>query len=329
MSRRYVNQLRDQESVDEIFRVNNKQLRPNRNGDLYLLVDLADRTGTISALLWNADEKLASTFQTGDFVRVRGAAQIYQGSMQVMATQISRAQNPDVDEADFFPLAPKAIDGLNLQLAEMLRGMSDPHLVSLAECFLMDQEFMRKFSRAPAGIKNHHAYHGGLLEHVVTMMGVARGLREFYPALNVDLLLMGCFLHDMSKIDELEYEKSFSYTAEGQMVGHLVMAVSLLEAKLRQAEELSGEPVPEETALRLKHMIVSHHGEYEFGSPKLPMTLEALALWYLDNLDAKLAAFQSLIESDPNVEGSFTSYHANLRRKLYKGGAGQGAVGSG
>jgi len=303
MARRFVNQLTDQEAVDEVYRVNHKQLRPNRNGDLYLQVDLADKTGTISALLWNADERLYQSFEVGDYIRVRGTAQIYN----------------EGNEQDFFPLAPKAVDDLVRLLSERLRSLRDPHLAALAECFLMDGEFMGKFTRAPAGIKNHHAYHGGLLEHVVTMLSLADRVAECYPALDRDLLAMGVFLHDLGKIDELEYEKAFAYTDEGQMIGHLVMGVELLEAKLQEAERLSGEPLPRETALRLKHMIVSHHGEYEFGSPKLPMTLEAVTLTYLDNLDAKLHSFQQLIEDDPNVEGNFTSYQQNLRRKLYKG----------
>ena len=319
MTRKFVNELRDQETVDEVFRVNNKQLRPNRNGDLYLQVDVADRSGTISALLWNADEALYRSFDVGQFVNVRGTAQIYNGAMQILANHVSRARSPQIDEADFFPLAPRAIDELAKQLTDRLRSITNPHLASVAECFLMDEEFMRKFSKAPAGIKNHHAYHGGLLEHVVTMLEMAGHVAQCYPEVDRDLLLLGVFLHDMSKIDELEYETSFGYSDEGQLIGHLVMAVSLLEAKIREAEQLSGEPIPEEIVLRLKHMIVSHHGEYEYGSPKLPMTLEAVALTYLDNLDAKLHSFGRLMHDDPNVEGSFTMYQANLRRKLYKG----------
>lgn len=320
MGRRFVNQLADQESVDEIYRVNHKQLRPNRNGDLYLQVDLADRSGTISALLWNADEALYRSFDVGQFVRVRGTAQIYNGAMQILANHVSRARNSDVQEEEFYPLASKAIDQLARQLTETLRRIANPHLAALAESFLVDEEFMGKFTRAPAGIKNHHAYHGGLLEHVVTMLALAEAVTKLYPAIDGGLLALGVFLHDAGKIDELEYDKAFAYTDEGQLIGHLVIAVSLLERKIREAEQLSGEPFPKELELRLKHMIISHHGEYEFGSPKLPMTLEALALTYLDNLDAKLHSFQQLIHDDPNVEGNFTSFHQNLRRKLYKGG---------
>jgi 3'-5' exoribonuclease len=189
----------------------------------------------------------------------------------------------------------------------------------LAECFLVDDQFMAKFSRAPAGVKNHHAYVGGLLHHVVNLMEVVIRVACCYPAIDADLLLMGAFVHDLGKIDELCYDRGFSYSDEGQLIGHLVMGVALLEAKVAEAERFTGEPVPAETVLRLKHMIVSHHGQYEFGSPKLPMTLEAVALHHLDNLDAKVHSFQQQMRDDPNVESPWTSFNHNLGRKLFKG----------
>jgi 3'-5' exoribonuclease len=183
----------------------------------------------------------------------------------------------------------------------------------------MDDEFMRKFTRAPAGVKNHHAYVGGLLDHVVSLMDLVQRVAGLYPEINSDLLLMGTFLHDVGKVDELVFERELAYSDEGQLIGHVVMAVGMLERKLREAERLSGEPVPEETALRLKHMIVSHHGEYEFGSPRLPMTLEALVLHYLDNLDAKIHCFRQLMRDDPNVESHWTTFNQPLNRRLFKG----------
>ncbi len=319
MARRFVNQLADQEGVDEIFLAANKQLRPNRNGDLYLQLDLCDRSGSISARLWNADDNLYHSFENGDFVRVRGTAQVFQGAMQVIVSRVQREPNPEIDEADFYPLSPAQIDRFAARLVELLRGLKNSHLLALAECFLIDSELMRKFCRAPAGVKNHHAYFGGLLEHVVTMMEAARRLCDVYPALNRDLLMMGVFLHDLGKIDELTYDRSLLYSDEGQLVGHLVMAVSMLDAKLKQAEELSGEPPPQALVLHLRHLIVSHHGEYQYGSPRLPMTLEALALTYLDNLDAKLNSFQQVLREDPSVDPNWTQFHAGLGRRLFKG----------
>ena len=319
MARRYVNQFGHQESIDQVFLASQKQLRPNRNGNLYLQVDLSDRTGCISARMWNCDDADYRCFEDGDFVRVEGTTQIYQGAIQLIATNICKAREDEIDHADFMTLSPGDIDKMALRLAELLRTMSDMPLRNLAECFLADDALMRKVTRAPAGVKNHHAYPGGLLDHVVSLMEIVDLIADRYPAVNRDLLMMGAFLHDLGKVHELSYDKGFSYTDEGQLIGHTVIAVSMLDAKLREVEELAGEEFPEETALRLKHMIVSHHGEYEYGAPRLPMTLEAIALHYLDNLDAKLHSFNQLMRDDANLDSSWTAYHQNISRKLYKG----------
>ena len=319
MPRRYVNQFGHQDAVDEVFLASDKQLRPNRSGNLYLQLDLSDRTGAIGARMWNASEALYKSFNNGDYVRVEGTTQLFQGALQLIATRLAKVDPAEVDEADFTPLPAVEVDKLLLRLGEILRGMSNPHLRNLAECFLLDEPLMQKFALAPAGIKNHHAYHGGLLEHVVNLMEVVLRLSPCYPQIDRDLLLTGAFLHDIGKTDELSYQRDLGYTDEGQLIGHPVMAVSLLETKVREAEKLAAEAIPGETVLRIKHMLISHHGEYEFGSPKLPMTLEAVALYYLDNLDAKLNSFEQLIRNDPNVDSSWTHYHANISRKLFKG----------
>jgi 3'-5' exoribonuclease len=201
----------------------------------------------------------------------------------------------------------------------MLRAVEDPALRNLAECFLIDEGFLAKLNLAPAGTKNHHAYHGGLLEHIVTLMELVLRIAPGYPQLNRDLLLLGAFLHDLGKIDELSYQRGLGYTDEGQLIGHMTIAVELLDAKIAEAERLAGEPFPRETVLRLKHMILSHHGEYGFGSPKLPMTIEAIALFCLDNLDAKINSFWQLMQDDPNTDSPWTVYQPNLERKLFKG----------
>lgn len=319
MSRRYVSQLGHQETVSEVYLASGKQLRPNRNGNLYLQVELSDSTGSISARMWNATEAVYKSFDDGDYVRVEGSTQLFQGAMQMIATRVTKVDPGEVKEDDFMPLSAVEVDKLVVRLGELLRGMTNPRLRDLAECFLLDEQFMAKFTRAPAGIKHHHAYHGGLLEHVVNLMEVIIRIAPCYPQIDRDLLLMGALVHDMAKIDELTYQHDLAYSDEGQLVGHLVMAVSLLESKVREAEKLSGEPVSEETVLRLKHMIVSHHGEYAYGSPKLPMTTEAMALYCLDLLDAKVFAFDQQLRDDPNVGSPWTHYHPTLGRKLFKG----------
>lgn len=323
MPRRYVSQLTHQESVDEVFIASNKQLRPNRNGNLYLQFCISDRTGTIDARMWNAGQGVYRSFDNGDYVRVQGTAQVYQGAVQVIATQITRVEPSEICEDDFVLLPSAQVEKLLARLTELLRRVAAPGLRNLVECFLLDEPLMDRLARAPAAVKHHHAYRGGLLEHVVTVMDAALRICPCYPQLDRDLLLCGAFLHDIGKLDELSYDRELAYTDEGQLVGHVVMGIGILEAKLAEAERLAGEPVPAETVLRLKHMLVSHHGLYEHGSPRLPMTPEALALHCLDYLDAKLNAFASLIESDPNEDSSWTTFHPNLSRKLFKGHSGR------
>ncbi|MEX0865940.1 MAG: OB-fold nucleic acid binding domain-containing protein [Pirellulales bacterium] len=319
MTRIPVGQLGAQDGIDQIFRASGKQLRSNRQGNLYLQVDLSDRTGTINARMWNATEEVAAKFDNGDFVRVQGSTQVFQGALQMIAKRIEKVPGGDVDETDFIVLGAAEIDKLAIRLGEILREITHPALANLAECYLSDEDFMQKFTAAPAGIKLHHAYNGGLLEHVVNLMEVCRAVAPFYPQVDLDLLLMGAFLHDAGKVHELYFDRDFGYTDEGQLIGHHVMGVEMFDRKRAEAEQLSGEPLDEETALRVKHMIVSHHGTLEHGSPKVPMTPEALALHLLDTLDAKLHAFGSLLREDPNTDSAWTQFHHNLGRKLFKG----------
>jgi 3'-5' exoribonuclease len=319
MTRRYVNQLSHGDAVDETFLVADKQLRANRQGNLYLHLELRDKSGSVGARLWNATEDLAKTFEPGDYIRVRGKTQVFQGSLQIILTFVEPIDSSRVEPEDYLPQCSQNVTRLIARLREILFAMENPHLRALVECFLIDDAFFRKLTSAPAGIKNHHAYQGGLLEHIVTLLNLADRITEFYPEIDRDLLLTGIFLHDIGKLDELSYDRAFAYTDEGQLVGHLVMGVEMLRDKVEQTTELTGEPFPGELLLRLKHMIVSHHGSYEFGSPKLPMTLEAVALHYLDNFDAKIHAFSREIRDDPSRGSSWTPFQQSIGRRLFKG----------
>lgn len=321
MSRRYVQQLTDGESIEEVFLVSDKQLRANRNGNLYLQMDLRDRTGAINARMWNAGEALFRSFDVGDFILARGKVQLFQGALQVILSHVERVETEKIDRADFLPHTEHDISKLLERLRGTLLKLANPHLRALAECFLMDDGLVSGLCQVPAGVRNHHAYIGGLLEHVVTLMDAADRLQPLYPALDRDLLLMGVFLHDIGKVRELSYQRSFTYTDEGQLVGHLIIGVEMLNEKAAQVPELTGEPFPDELLLRLKHMIVSHHGAYEFGSPKLPMTPEAIALHYLDNFDAKVHSFTRDIREDRNQTSAWTPFNQALQRRLFKGSA--------
>jgi 3'-5' exoribonuclease len=319
MSRRFVTELNDSEMVDQVFRASEKQLRTNRNGNLYLQIRLSDRTGSLTAMLWNAQQRDFDRFENGDYLRVKGTAQLFNGAIQILCKELHPVQESSVDPRDFETLSLKDREHMLARVTQLLREMQDSNLRNLAECFLLDDAFMRGFRTAPAGVKNHHAYQGGLLEHVLSLMELVKTVAPLYSNLKPDLLMMGAFLHDIGKIRELIYDPDLGYSDEGQLVGHLVLGVSMLDQMIEQTRKQTGEPFPESLANHLRHLIVSHHGEYEFGSPKLPMTLEAAALHLLDNLDARLASFQQLIEDDANKSSPWTVYHPGLGRKILKG----------
>lgn len=318
MSRRFVTELSDGEAVDEIFLASEKQLRTNRNGNLYLQVRLSDKTGSLTAMLWNAHQKHFDGFENGDFIRVKGTAQLYNGGMQVLCKEVDKSSATEIEPTDFETLSTVDVEQMLTRLSQLLRGIANVNLRNLAECFLVNDAFMQGFRAAPAGVKNHHAYHGGLLEHVLSLMELVTIVAPRYPGVDVDVLLMGAFLHDLGKIRELTYQPDLGYSDAGQLIGHLVLGVTMLDEMIGETEKQSGEAFPVELANHLRHLIVSHHGEYEFGSPKLPMTLEAIALHLLDNLDAKLHSFQQLIDDDVNKASPWTVYHPSLGRKIYK-----------
>ncbi len=323
MSRRYVQHLADGDSVEEVYLVGDKQLRANRQGNLYLQLELRDRTGSMSARMWNASESLFRLFDEGDFLQVKGKVQLFQGALQMILSHLSPVEAQKIDLVDFMPHTEHDISKLLERLRQPLLRMTNHHLRALVECFLMDDRFVRCLSRAPAGVRNHHAYVGGLLEHMVCLVELADralgGTPRLYPEVDRDLVLTGIFLHDIGKVRELSYDRTFSYTDEGQLVGHLVIGVEMLNEKLPQIEQLTGEPFPPELALRLKHLILSHHGSHEFGSPKVPMTPEAIALTLLDNFDAKVHSFTRNIREDRNQASAWTPFDQSLQRRIYKG----------
>src|SRR5262245_1081972 len=326
MSRRCVQQLADGESLEEVYLVSDRQVRANRNGAPYLQVDLRDRTGVVNAKLWNVTDAIAGSIAAGDFVRIKGKVQTFNGALQVILSHIDRIDPGMADLGEFLPHTEQDVGRLLQKLTEALRSLSNPHLRALAECFLMDDEFVAGFKQCPAGVRNHHAYIGGLLEHVVNLMEAAERLAPLYPEVDRDLLKIGVLLHDCGKVRELSFRRSFAYTDEGQLLGHLVLGVEMVTDKVRQATALTGEPFPRELLLRIKHMILSHHGQLEFGSPVVPMTPEAVLLWNLDNLDAKVHTFTRDIREDRNSTTSWTPYSQSLGRRLFKGSAGEGGV---
>lgn len=316
----YVNDLAEGDSVDQPMLVREKQIRSNRNGNAYLQLELMDRTAAISARYWNVGDHESKSFETGDFLLIRGKVQVFQGQLQLIVNTFRKVDPSQLDLAEFVPSTPKDVNILLTDLRSMLGKVKHPHLRTLVQTFLADDVFMRRLARAPAGVRHHHAYVGGLLEHVVNLLKVFDRIADLYPELDPDLMRLGIFLHDVGKLRELQYERDFSYSDEGQLLGHLVLGVEMLTEKLSETAGLLGEPVPTQLVDHLKHLIVSHHGTYEYGSPRLPMTPEAVALHHLDNLDAKVHAFARTIKDDVGGDPRWTAYDPKQGRRLFKAG---------
>ena len=317
--RRRVPELAPQTAVDQVFLATHKQLRPNRNGQLYLQVELADRSGSITGRMWNASDAEFEAFDDGDYVRVDGMTQLYSGNLQLIIQGIGRIDPRVVDESEFQVLSAADVVRLRAELAALLATIPPGQLRELADEVLADEPLMKVFCRCPAGVKHHHAHAGGLLEHVVNLLRLADRVAPLYPAIDRDLLLIGVLFHDLGKTLELESENGFSYTDAGQLLGHVLLGLEQLEAKIVAIEARTGRPFDVDLAVRIKHMVASHHGQYEYGAPKLPMTLEALALHHLDHMDARLAGVLQLLQNEAAIDGGWTQYQQSLGRKFFRG----------
>ena len=228
VTRRFVQSLADGDNIEEVYLVTDKQLRANRNGNLFIQLELRDRTGSISGRLWNAGEQLFRSFEAGDFLLIKGKVQLFQGALQMILNHLDRVGPEKVELADFLPHTEQDVSKLYERLRVLLRKLGNPHLRALAECFLMDEEFVQAFCKAPAGVRNHHAYVGGLLEHVVTMLDAADRLAPLYPELDRDLFLMGVFLHDIGKVRELNFDRVVRLQRRGAVGRPLVIGVEML-----------------------------------------------------------------------------------------------------
>ena len=318
VSRIPIAELSDGQSVEQAFRVADKQLRVNRQGGKYILLKLADRTSTMAAMLWNADERIYDSFDRGDYAFCKGRTQVHNGVLQIIVTSVERMDPSEVDAADFERFDAATSERLIERLEELLGGLRNVHLKRLGEAFLADEAFISKFLIAAAAVSNHHAYPGGLLRHTLDLMELSVLIAPRYDYLDGELLMIGAFLHDLGKIEELTSGEEVTYTDRGQLIGHIVIGIQMLGEKISQVETTTGESFPRDLRYQLEHLVVSHHGQIEFGSPKLPVTLEALTLHHIDNLDAKLSSFRSIMQADVAADPNWTNYSPSIGRKLWK-----------
>lgn len=321
MARRYVNQLEPGERVeDQVFLIKQKDLRTTTNGGLYIHAVLMDRTGQIPGRMWQATQKVFEFMPEGGFMRFTGRCENYKGNLQFIIDGLREVETGGIDMADFLPVTTRDIDEMWRRMHEILTTqIKNPDVRAIVDEFLADDAMMHRFRRAPAAMQLHHAYIGGLLEHTLSLLELALRVIPLYPKLSLDIVLAGLFLHDIGKTAELGYETSFQYTDEGQLLGHVTLGATWLDQKARATETRIGRPVAPTIVWTLQHIIVSHHGQYEFGAVKLPATPEAVAVHYLDNLDAKINLFLGEIENDRDPAGRWTNYISSLATKVYKG----------
>jgi 3'-5' exoribonuclease len=311
----YASDIHNNQLVDSLFLVSAKNHGVTKGGGSYLVLKLLDKSGEIEGRVWERAEDLGRGFEKNDFVRVRGQATLHQGKVQIRVQDVIRVDQQSIAAEDFLPKSSFDPECMLAELQSILRGIRNPHLLALAEACFADEELMDLFMRAPGAKTIHHPYLSGLLEHTLSLLKLIPKVAENYRGVDVDLLLIGGFLHDIGKVYEFSFDRTVEYTDEGQLLGHLVMEVELVGQKIAKLADFPGN-----LALLVKHMLVSHHGAYEFGSPKLPQTLEAVILHALDDLDGKIQAIQSLPEKEPGAK--WTAFHRAYGRSFFRGGSG-------
>jgi 3'-5' exoribonuclease len=298
-----------------LFLVQSKDVREGKTGKKYMSLTLMDSTGEIDARMWDNVETASVVFERDDFIRVEGETQEYQGKQQLIVHRLKRALDDEIELQDFLPASKRDTDVMFAELQALVAGLGNPHLKALLQAVFSDARIAAAFRIAPAAKSIHHAWLGGLMEHELSMCELARRIGQHYIALgypvDLDLLLAGTILHDIGKIDELSYERSFSYSTPGQLIGHIVIGVQIVEDKLRGLPDF-----PPKLRMLLEHMILSHHGQLEFGSPKLPAFMEAMLLSQIDNLDSKMAILLSSVEKDRDAEAEWTGYNPALERQV-------------
>jgi len=305
--------LKEGDWVEEIYLVTSKQVSTAKNGVTYLSLKLADKTGEIDGRLWDNADEVSAKFEREDFVRIKGMASVYQGSLQIKMKTLEKVDDSRVDVSNFLETSSRNVDEMVKELRTVAASLTNSHLRQLMNAFLDDPSFMAMFKRTPAAKTLHHNYIGGLLEHIVELVALSRDVARHFPTVDLDLLIVGAFLHDIGKVKELAVRKSIEYTTEGRLIGHISLGYEMI------VEKISAIPsFPAELALLLKHIMLSHHGEYEFGSPKRPKIPEAIIINYLDDLAAKINNFQSTIKKEHVAEGAWTNYSKMHDRYLYR-----------
>lgn len=311
MKKQFVNLLEEGDVVNDYYLAVRKDLRDTQSGSKFLGMVFRDRTGEIGAVLWNNAESIASRFELGDVVNVKGTVNSYQNRLQVRVDQVLPLKQDEYESTDLI-YTPEDSKQASQEFIKRLQAIENEWLSALANSFIEDTSFMEGFSGSAAGKKWHHAFPGGLMQHCYEMARIAETVCELFPQVDRDLLLIGVFLHDIGKIHELSQGMYVDYTTEGKLVGHLQIGCNMANRKM---DAIDG--FPDGLRLEVQHLILSHHSEMELGSPVIPKTLEAIVLALIDNLDAQTDAFKRVIEEAKGKRQEWSDYLPLIQRQIW------------
>jgi 3'-5' exoribonuclease len=313
MKQTFVKDLAPDSPVRSTFLVQSKERKITSNGAAYLDLSLQDTTGVISAKLWDYSERTTPAFEADDVVQVEGHVESYRGAPQLRVRKITLCPPEEVSLLDYLPRSRRDPEEMYAALLKRMREMGEGPLRALILSILEDAPLAEKYKLAPAAMSYHHAYLGGLLEHVLSLISLADGVADHYPWLRRDLIVAGLVLHDIGKTEELIFNRAFRYSTRGQLLGHITMALEMVQAKICQIPDF-----PAGLKDELEHIILSHHGKLEFGSPKEPMFAEAMVVSFLDDMDSKLEAVRAQYAAEQDRPGDWTSRNPALKRELLK-----------
>jgi 3'-5' exoribonuclease len=309
----YLKDIKQGDKVASTFLAAEKNMAFSLKGAPYLNVRLKDKTGELDGKVWDNAIEFDRQFKKGDIIYIEGKAASYKNAIQISIVNIKKNTGEDVEPTDYLPAAKGDIAAMFNEMLTYIEKIQTKPLQTLLQAFFHDQKTADLFQRAPAAKGFHHIYLGGLLEHTLSTVRLLDKVADHYSNLDRDLLLAGGMLHDIGKIYEFNYDSLIEYSDEGRLIGHIVMGVEMINKKI---EAIPDFPAP--LALKMRHIILSHHGEFEFGSPKRPKMMEALVVHFIDDLDAKLNAFQAFITDSNNADSDWTTYNRFFERFLYK-----------
>jgi 3'-5' exoribonuclease len=309
----YIRDIKSGDKVGDYFLVAEKNLAFSLKGAPYLNVRLKDKTGELDGKIWDNAREWDKAFKKGDIIRIEARSANYKNAIQLSITDLKKAADEDITLSDYLSAARREGGVMLAELMSIVESVDNPHLKALLYAFFQDEEIADLIKRAPAAKGFHHVYLGGLLEHTLSVARLLDLACAQYEGIDRDLLLTGGILHDIGKIYEFSYGRIVDYTDEGRLVGHIVMGTEMVDRRIAALEDF-----PAQLALKLRHIMLSHHGDLEYGSPKRPKTVEALIVHFMDDLDAKVNAFQEFIAAAPDDESDWTPYHRLLERFIYK-----------